>query len=372
MSAPTFERNGPVMKIYLRWAARSILLTLLCAVPALAEPHDTARVNVRLITDEADAVLSILDARRRGEPIADSAWGRLFASEGYARLKKREAAFKRPFEDSVFQSFVRSDSLLHRLDELETTLARWKTMDMGAAAGRALAYLPDGASITAKIYPVVKPKTNSFVFEVRTDPAIFLYLDPTVSAEKFENTVAHELYHIGYGTACPAKEAAEAIDRLPDPVKHVVDWTGAFGEGLAMLAAAGGPDIHPHAVSAQEERLRWDGDMMNFNTDLREVERFFLDVLDDRLTKEEREEKAYSFFGIQGPWYTVGWKMAALIEKTYGRRALIDATCNYRILLSTYNRAAVQFNRAGGDTLAVWSVRIIEAITPKGRGSDQH
>jgi hypothetical protein len=352
------------MKIDLRFATRFVLLTFLGTVPALAAPRDTSRVNVRLITDEADAVLSILDARRRGEPITDSAWGRLFASEGYVRLKKRETAFKLPFDDSVFQSFVLSDSLAHRSDDLAATLARWKTMDMGAASGRALAYLPADAVITAKIYPVIKPKTNSFVFEVRTDPAIFLYLDPTVTGEKFENTVAHELHHIGYGTACPSKEAAEAIDGLPQSVKNVVDWIGAFGEGLAMLAAAGGPDVHPHAVSPQEERRHWDRDMMDLNADLRKVERFFLDVLDDRLTKEEREETAYSFFDIQGPWYTVGWKMAALIEKTYGRPALIDITCDCRNLLGTYNRAAVQYNRAGGDTLALWPARLVEALVP--------
>jgi hypothetical protein len=34
---------------------------------------------------------------------------------------------------------------------------------------------------------VIKPKTNSLVFEVDTDPAIFLYIDPEISREKFEN-----------------------------------------------------------------------------------------------------------------------------------------------------------------------------------------
>ena len=49
---------------------------------------------------------------------------------------------------------------------------------------------------------------------------------------------------------------------------------GAFGEGFAMLAAAGGPDVHPHAVSSPEERARWDKDMLNFNDDLKKVECF--------------------------------------------------------------------------------------------------
>src|ERR671927_436895 len=69
--------------------------------------------------------------------------------------------------------------------------------DANRAARRALAYLPKNAYIRAKIYPVIKPRENSFVFEVKTDPAIFLYLDPAVGQKKFENTLAHELHHIG-------------------------------------------------------------------------------------------------------------------------------------------------------------------------------
>jgi hypothetical protein len=53
-----------------------------------------------------------------------------------------------------------------------------------------------------------------------------------------------------------------------------------------------------------------------------------------------------------------------LIEKTYGRPALIDITCDCRNLLGTYNRAAVQYNRAGGDTLALWPARLVEALVP--------
>ncbi len=30
-----------------------------------------------------------------------------------------------------------------------------------------------------------------------------------------------------------------------------------------------------------------------------------------------------SYFGVQGPWYTVGWQMAVIIEKQLGRERLI-------------------------------------------------
>jgi hypothetical protein len=129
-----------------------------------------------------------------------------------------------------------------------------------------------------------------------------------------------------------------------------------------MLAAAGGPNIHPHAVSNPDERARWDRDMANFNVDLKKVESFFIEVLENRLTDEQIQETASSFFGIQGPWYTVGWKMAVVIEKTYGRRKLIQCFCDQRKLLPTYNRAAARLNRVSHERLARWSASVIKRV----------
>ncbi|MGB7294168.1 MAG: DUF5700 domain-containing putative Zn-dependent protease, partial [Candidatus Aminicenantales bacterium] len=279
------------------------------------------------------------------------------------RLKKRESEMKRPFEDEEFREFVLSSELLARADALEATLARWKSADMKAAAARALAYLPAGTSIRAKVYPVIKPKTNSFVFELKTDPAIFLYLNPEMNAAQLENTVAHELHHIGYAAACLPAYETERFKSKPPEVRTVLEWVGAFGEGLAMLAAAGGPDIHPHAVSPAADRERWDGEMANFNGDLKKVEAFFLDVIDGRLQGEETiREVAFSFFGIQGPWYTVGWKMAVVIEKTFGRTRLIDSLCNPAAILGLYNEAAAKHNTRTGESLALWSPELLKGL----------
>src|ERR1051325_4839881 len=56
-------------------------------------------------------------------------------------------------------------------------------------------------------------------------------------------------------------------------------------------------------------------------------------------THQQMQQTVYSFFGIQGPWYTVGWKMSVLIEKSYGRSKLIECFCDQRKLFSTYNQA---------------------------------
>src|SRR5581483_5970004 len=97
------------------------------------------------VTDEAEAVLAILTKKNANQTITEADWQRLFLSEGYVRLKNREASMKRAFE-------------------------AWRRADISRSAQLALAYLPGDAHITAKIYPVIKPRENSFVFEVRSDP----------------------------------------------------------------------------------------------------------------------------------------------------------------------------------------------------------
>ena len=334
---------------------RSLLIISLVVWTFGCASAQTSALNVRLVTDEAEAVLAILAKRKTNQPITDQDWQRVFQSEGYTRLKQRETSMQRSFDDAEFKTFALSDALAARAPALEQTLEKWKRADITRSARLALDYLPPGARIRAKIYPVIKPRENSFVFDTKNDPAIFLYLDPGKSREQFENTLAHELHHIGYAGSCPSKQVAEELDKLPANVKKALTWTSAFGEGFAMLAAAGGPDVHPHAVSNQEDRTRWDKDVANFNDDLKKVEKFLSDVLESKLSDEQIQQTGFSFFGIQGPWYTVGWKMSVLIEKTFGRSKLIECFCDQRKLLSTYNQAAEKHNRTSPDRLALWS-----------------
>lgn len=293
--------------------------------------------DLTIVTDEAEAVLDILDLRAAGGTPEDAAWARLFATEGYRRLKARELAMGRSFEDSSFRSFVLSDSLLARRGSLRETLRTWRRADLGAARTRALAYLPRGSAIRARVYLLVKPRTNSFVFEPGTNPAVMLYLDPARTRPQVENTIAHELHHIGYAAACR--------DTLPAPADSALaearGWLGAFGEGVAMLAAAGGPHIHPHAVSPPEDRARWDRDVSRADRDFRGVEAFLFDILERRLTDPDSIGVAgMAFFGVQGPWYTVGWLMASTIERASGREALVDVLCDPVRLLRGHNDAA--------------------------------
>jgi Putative zinc dependent peptidase (DUF5700) len=266
---------------------------------------------------------------------------------------------QRAFEDDAFRSFVVSDALLARRNVLHRVMRDWRQADLSQAARLALAYLPAGAKIEATIYPVIKPAKNSFVFEGN---AIFKYVEEE-PREQFETIIAHELHHIGYNNACPPPAAGAAIEKLPPNLKALGEWLSAFGEGYATIAAGGGPDHDPQRYAPADVQAAWKSGMRDYDTNFHEVERFFLDILDGRLTGDAIPNRGFEFFGLVGPWYTVGWKMCAVIEKTLGRQALIDAFCDRRTLLETYNRAAAQRGRETGERLPRWDARLVGAFT---------
>ena len=338
-----------------------VVLSLIATVAPASEHQQSKPILVLRINDEAEAVLTILDKQRNNETIADADWSRLLTTEGYVRLKAREASMKRTLTDDEFKSFLSSPEVSKQATELRQTLERWSKADVDALARNALRYLPPDARIKAKIYPVIKAATNSFVFDLAGDPAIFLYLDPKVGEDKFRNTVTHELHHIGFGGSCPPKEAAREIERLPPEVRTALTWIGAFGEGFAMLAAAGGPDVHPHAVSNAAERANWDRNVARVAADQSTLEAFFRSVLEKRLEGNAVSKAGFEFFGEQGPWYTVGWHMAVTIERTLGRPRLVEAFCDSRKLFASYNEALTS-KPSNPAPLPIWSPTLVNKL----------
>jgi len=314
-------------------------------------------------TSEADAVLVIVDKEARHAPIADTDWKNLFTSEPYVRLKKREAAMHRDFTDDDFRRFVASPELIVRRAALEQTLARWKQADLRESAERVRRYLPGGAQVRAKVYPVIKPRPNSFVFDVGTDPAIFLYLDPEQSASDFANTVAHESHHIGLADSQKKYDAVVAA--APEPKRALLTWVGGFGEGLAVLAASGSPDRHPMADFSATDRARWDQDMKFWTQEFAHLDTFFKDILRGGFTDRETIDHAgFTFFGYRGPWYLVGYRMGVTVEKAFGREALLECMTDPRRLLIRYNEAAKKLNLAATEKLPLWNDEVITAMEP--------
>ena len=83
---------------------------------ALAESVKSAgqeRIQLEVDTSEAEAVLAAVTAKKTGG-FGGPVWDRIFSSEPYVRLKKREASLHRDFTDDDFRKFVLSDDLAKR------------------------------------------------------------------------------------------------------------------------------------------------------------------------------------------------------------------------------------------------------------------
>jgi putative zinc-dependent peptidase DUF5700 len=365
---PEFRPTGLTPRIICRVFFLLLLGLFLLSAPALAD--EASRIQIHTDFSEADATLGILDKRSASQPVTDSDWQTLFVTEPYQRLKKREAAMHHDFTDDDFKKFILSDELLKQREALRRTVLEWKRADLRAAATRVLQYLPAESVIRTKVFPLIKPLDNSFVFDMDTDPAIFLYIDPSESPASFENDVAHEMHHIGLSSIDKLYE--QKIAPLPLAASRVAKLMGLFGEGEAMLAATGGPDADPVSTETQEIKDNWARGKREFNTDLGKVSDFFLQVLDGKLQGDAISQKAFEFFGLQGPWYTVGYKMAVIVERRYGRAALIDCMRDPRLLLVRYNTAAREINKrstaqrvgseGGAQSLALWPVEILEKV----------
>jgi hypothetical protein len=155
------------------FGAVAILIILYSGLGIAQGTNPTAnRIQLKLNSDEAAAVLGILAKKAAGQVVSEDDWQHLFATEPYIRLKKREASMKRDFTDDEFKKFVLSPELAAKAASLRHTLDEWMKADLNASAARVLSYLPEQATIRANVFPMIKPKTNSFVFDTDTDPAI--------------------------------------------------------------------------------------------------------------------------------------------------------------------------------------------------------
>src|ERR1051325_8105485 len=84
----------------------SVFVVFSAFVLASAQITTLPSVNVRLVTDEAEAVLAILSKRKTNQPVTEADWQRVFQSEAYVRLKQGEHSMQRSFEDADFKNFV--------------------------------------------------------------------------------------------------------------------------------------------------------------------------------------------------------------------------------------------------------------------------
>jgi len=89
----------------------------------------------------ADAVLAILAKREQQIAIEASDWQRLFASEGYKRLAKREQEMKVPIDESEFREFVLSEDLLALRVGLRESLDQYASLDLSTLSLKTIDHL---------------------------------------------------------------------------------------------------------------------------------------------------------------------------------------------------------------------------------------
>lgn len=341
----------------------AVLFCLLLASGARAAPAP----DVRLETDQARAALAILEIMASGGEPSDADWERLWQSNGYRRLLERETAMGRGdgFGEAL-RDWLSRDETVARHAEYRAAVERWHSFDARRAGERAAAYLPAGIPLDATLYPVIKHTRNSFVFDLGGDPSIFMNIDPAHSPAYLEAVMTHELHHVGLSRC----EAPRDRERLGEAQKKVLDWLGVFGEGLAVLATAGSPFRHPHYYSDAGEYLVWERDVANIATDIVRMQAFFNKVLDGTLPEDRQRKELFSFIATghvpQGPAYTVGWKMAVVVERHHGRDALLGALCDPRELMRLYNAAARETGKEGGATLPLWSEDFLSRLRAGG------
>jgi hypothetical protein len=202
------------------------------------------------------------------------------------------------------------------------------------------------------------------VWATADERAIFLFLNPSLNTKQFENKVAHECHHIGLESLNVKQEAVRK--NLSEPQQEAIRWLGGFGEGEAMLAAAGSPDVHPHAQDDGVARARRDSEMAHFDENLVAVQQFLLDILTGRIKEpDDIARKAEPFYGEQGAFYTVGYRMAAMVERRFGRKALTDAMIDPRKLFLLYNRAAAEEDQRQNQKMALWSPQLLSKLDRK-------
>lgn len=324
-------------------------------------------MSVQFILDQCEAALEVIEFNVKGNPtLRNSSLEKLFNTKGYLWLKERELAMGelgQAFSDEKFKEFILSDNLKEKLHQLQAVLSKLRDLDMEEMVEKAQGYLPEDFPIDSYLVPLIKPLENSFVYQIDGKIAVFLYLNPQYTKAEMENIIIHELHHVGLG---------EIYKAIPSQIENsglreIFRWTQALGEGYAMLAAAGGVDQHPVFYDS-ELKNKWDQRMDSFADDFEQVNKFFIKLLKQELNEADAMEKGFEMFGIQGPWYTVGWQVAVTIEKVYGRKSLIECIANPLQQFAMFNNAIKIHNLEQRIVPLGWSGEIINFIEKYGSG----
>src|SRR5215216_5326990 len=118
--------------------AAALWLAWMAILPGTASPAETAPaetapaettpagVQVHIELDEAEAALAIRRERRETGSVKPESWDRLWKTQGFKRLRKRQESFGAKEVEKGFRDFLTSDETLARLDALRAAAEAWK------------------------------------------------------------------------------------------------------------------------------------------------------------------------------------------------------------------------------------------------------
>ena len=314
-------------------------------------------MSIEIIYDEVEACLDLFKETLQSS-VRLSDWNRLFQTRGYKLLKKREQEMESPFTDNEFQNFIQSQANKICVHSYKNSFQHFKDIDLLDIQKKVMKYLPKKAFFNTTIIPVIKPKKNSFVHRIEGESYLFISLEKDCSKAKLENKLIHELHHIGLDSVYDPKKY-QSLDKNS---QKMIEWTNAFGEGFAMLAAVGGPQYHPVPFDEKAKEV-WDEKIKNFEVDFKKIQKFLFHILDgqfeDEKTLLKKGMELMMNNGGQGSWYTVGWKLSVIIEEILSRQALIDCMEDLRNVYLNYNKAVEIYNNKHGLKLPFWDEKII-------------
>lgn len=323
-------------------------------------------MSLNFIEDEIKAVLNILYKSKQDKKIEELDWEQMFSSDGFKLLRQREEEMGNQLKQETFRDFLLNEIEPEGYDKFQNAYQNLKEINFDKIISKTKRYLPNDVVINTDIIPVIKPTSNSFVHNIDNKLVLFLYLKPNISKQELINKLIHELHHIGLDDVYQKSD----YTHLSKPAQRMIEWTNAFGEGFAMLAAAGGPDAHPNRFDEQL-KARWNENISNLNRDFKEIEKFLLNILNKNFSnQEELYNKGFQLMtknGGQGPWYTVGHKLAVVIEKMTDKKVLTDCMKDFTQLYLTYNKLVVQYNKKYNENLPQFSEEIIGGLKKAAR-----
>ena len=241
------------------------------------------------------------------------------------------------------------------------SLREWRNAHHQLIEHRLDEYLPPEGQLPLTVVAVLAPGFTHAEFDTNSaSPQVFVPLLPSMLHMQVETYVGEQAYLLA--SAITIKSLRPHYDRMTGSVRLAVEYITEFRRGIALLAGIGGPGLHVCATCPRAERQQWDNDFVAFSADLRTLDKLLLATALAE-TDLEGQRSQLDSVGVV-PWQVVGYRMAVMIERHYGRKVVPNLLRDPRMLLELYNRAAVEDNAAGAvdKPLPLWSPELMRLL----------